>query len=72
MSERKAYWPFFYRPRFVFLSAFGGCDADHENSLCPKKREGLWITAKVRRRKAADRGEYREAAGAVAQAVALQ
>jgi hypothetical protein len=22
---------------FVFLSAFGGCDADHENSLCPKK-----------------------------------
>jgi hypothetical protein len=55
----------------VFLSAFGGCDADHENSLCPKKREGLWITAKVRRRKAADCGEYRQAAGAVEKVVKL-
>jgi hypothetical protein len=37
MSERKASWPFFPNGlRFVFLSAFGGCDVDHENSLCLK------------------------------------
>jgi hypothetical protein len=43
--------------------------ADHENSLCPKKREGLWITAKIRRRKAADGGEHRQAAGAFVEVV---
>jgi DNA invertase Pin-like site-specific DNA recombinase len=33
MSERALLAVFSNRLRFVFLSAFGGCDADHENSL---------------------------------------
>jgi hypothetical protein len=37
VSERKPRTDRFSdRLQFVFLSAFGGCDADHENSLCRK------------------------------------